>query len=190
MEDFLRTFEQVQNVTLIIIGVYALIAIFEGTRRLATDKDTVSAIKLITIGSFFCLSWIGLNLYTTMNLNLLYKPSTVEVSEVKLPENWRDDLPALERELNSKTYASLNYLKYGVLLDYISIDGTRQPYCPKPEEILSRKQILEDQIKLESAIGYAYTEIFKWLISGVIAALLGWCIKYPTVWSKLGFTKK
>src|SRR5438309_1304403 len=120
----------------------ALLATFEGARRIAVGRRTRASLLLVAIGSSWCILYGGIALYVARSSEkALEMARNSGINE--LPRDWGSQLPAATRERDSLTHAAIGYRSTGPLLEYFNQSGERVRFSPTQKQLSEREATVE-----------------------------------------------
>lgn len=156
------------------VGVLAaiLIAVFEGTRRMAYDGVTRKRLLAVMLGMVFSALLSALQFYVSTWDSLKYEPKWVD----ELAPDWGKELPPEKREEASIALASTIYTSTGTLVDYIDSLGARRKYAPTQAELKQRELIVSTNQQLDTLSQNAYANGFRLVLFPLFALLIGWVV--------------
>lgn len=152
----------------------AVIAIYEGSRRLTLGERGKVLVGLVAGGATWCLFNGGAAFYVSSTMNAMSSADQRPVSE--LATVWGSKLPPEEREKRSATYASVVYSSTGKLVDYFDRAGERRQFVPTQEQLRERESVVTLKQQMESLAQDAFARGFRWLLPAVLALIIGWCV--------------
>jgi hypothetical protein len=148
----------------------ALIAAFEGARRIAYDGVTRKRVLVVAAGLIWCAILSALQFYVStvdsLKLNLTHA--------TELAADWGKDLPPTQREESSRTRASVAYTSTGTLVDYVEASGVRKKYAPTQAELREREKVVALNQQLDTLSQNAYASGFRLILFPLFALLFGW----------------
>jgi len=156
------------------VGMLAatLIAVFEGTRRIAYDGYTRKRVLAVLVGIILCALLSALQFYVSTWDSLKFEPKGV--GEMAL--DWGKDFSPAQREHVSLARASIMYTSTGTLVDYIDSSGTRKKYAPTQAELKQRESTVSVNQQLDTLSQNAYANGFRLALFPMFALLIGWLI--------------
>lgn len=115
----------------------ALLALFEGVRRVASRQTTRATIALVVVGLLGCALRIGLS-FVMANAagDVAEAHGRLTVSELR--PDWGADLSPADREKNSRAYAATAFKDKGLRLEYFTQAGERKRFEPTDNEMRER----------------------------------------------------
>jgi hypothetical protein len=153
-------------------GAVALLCLFDGTRRLGAHGVHRKAMLLILMSAGVCALYGGFayQRYTDLKATLLVrqqKPAKVQAatwSKVASPE---------KKELLSQALARQTFRASGALGPYIDRSGEIRTFAPTQEDLAARERVVAYYSQTEFAARSSLAEALLWLISAIVAVLLG-----------------
>jgi hypothetical protein len=163
----------IDAITDIAIWAVALLAIFEGVRRIASRRRTRTAIVMATVG----LLWLGLKagiaFFVGQSLNELRRPVDTSAAVAPLREDWGANMPGPERERAGTARAAAVFLTSGHLVDYFDQTGQRRQFSPNQEQIRKREETVRLAERLRGTSEYSLAQGVMSIVSAVVAVVLG-----------------
>ena len=156
----------------ILIWTCALLAAFEGARRIAKGKITRGAVLLIAAGVLVCAAKGGIALYVANDLDELgHSEERLPMGE--LPETWGANLPPAEREKGSIAHAGVAFTATGTLLRHFGPSGERKLLVPTQDQLRRRDEIVQLKTQMELTAEHLRTQAVRWPTSVLVALLFG-----------------
>lgn len=149
---------------------FALLAAFEGARRIVSGRRTRSALLLVVAGVLWCAARGALALYVAGSLASI-DPEAMSPRE--LTQDWGAQLPPIEREKASLAYAGVAFKATGELLQYFHQSGERRRFTPNQEEVRERAAAVQLRERLEQTSAQAQSQGLRWLLSVLVAVVAG-----------------
>jgi hypothetical protein len=150
----------------------ALIAIFEGTRRLACDGTTRKRILAVMAGLIWCALLSAFQFYISTADSLKMKP----LDATELHADWGKALSPTQREESSRMRASAIYSSTGILVDYIAASTERKKYAPTQDELKQREATVIVNQQLDTMSQGAYANGFHLILFPLFALVVGWAV--------------
>lgn len=151
----------------------ALIAIFEGMRRLSHFGKNRLAITYVVCGALWCTGGATLPLYissiTQSSAEILRKTQSTE-----LPKDWGSNLSPEERERFSLSYASTTYATSGTLIQYFDLSGSQKTFSPSQSQLHEREDEVVFFERIDTLVDIAMDRAFRLGILALTAAAFGW----------------
>jgi hypothetical protein len=156
----------------ILIWTCALLAAFEGARRIAKGDITRTAMLLIGAGVLICAAKGGFALYVANDLDDLAQAEQ-RLPMGELPENWGANLPPAEREKGSIAHAGVAFTATGTLLRHFIASGERKLLVPSQEQLRRRDETVKLKTRMELTAEQLRTQAVRWPTSLLVALLFG-----------------
>ena len=154
------------------IVVFAIVWIYEGTRILVAGESKSRGIKTLLPGVILMLCMASLLLWASQSMNKSYNSLSLSHT-AELPADWGATLAPDIREHRSRSYASVVFTNSGKLVNYFDQTGSSLLYCPSQKDITIRDQTVVVRTQLQQISNDAYSSVFRWLVWGISASLLG-----------------
>jgi hypothetical protein len=151
----------------------AVIAIFEGTRRLSQFGRNRFAATLVICGVLWCSSGVAVLIYVSSGSRTL-ADVLKKTPSTELPTDWGSKLSPDARHRSSLSYASTIYLSSGMLVQYFDLDGSRKLFSPSQQQLREREDAVVTLEQLEALVGSARDLAFRLGILALTATLFGW----------------
>jgi len=169
-----------------IANVFALIAIFDGSRRMFQKSYSRSSIIFVVFGFSYCMGISGLSFYLANTFESLSETSnTIE----NLPEDWGKDLAPEDREKKTKIIASVNFKQTGALGKYVDVAGEWQSYCPSENDVLKRTELIDSDCQIRNMSTQNRNAAWYWIVSSLIAVCLGFIASHKKLGKDFGFAR-
>lgn len=152
----------------------AVIAIYEGSRRLTVGERGRVLVGLVAGGIIWCLFNGGAAFYISSTMDAMGSVDQRPVSE--LATDWGEKLPPEEREKSSSIYASVVYSSTGKLVDYFNRAGERRQFVPTQEQLRERESVVALKQQMESLPRDTFARGFRWLLPALLALIIGWAV--------------
>ncbi len=158
----------------IFISLFAIIAIFEGTRCISKNGISRKAINLILFGSLICFGWSAIHFFIAYTMEDLSSIPYKQELFNELPDDWAKDIEPERREKNSRALAAVNFSENGKLGNYFDNYGKRVAFCPTEDDIALRDLKINTECIVNNVVVRSYENTWQWIIYALIAACLGW----------------
>jgi hypothetical protein len=148
----------------------AVLAAFEGARRIASGRRTRAAFLLVTAGVLWCGARGALALYVASSL------ASIDIEPIRpreLTQDWGSQLAPIEREKASRAYARVAFNSTGRLFEYFNQSGERKRFTPNQEEVREREAAVQLRERLEHTSAEAHSQGLRWLLSVLVAVIAG-----------------
>jgi hypothetical protein len=150
----------------------AVLAAFEGARRIAGGRRTRTAALLVVVGVSWCALKGGVALYVASSMGTLVEAERGRTMN-ELSQDWGSQLPPLEREKGSLAYAGLAFNSTGRVLEYFNQSGERKRFTPNQEQLRERDAAVDMWQRLENTSAEAQRQGLRWLLSALVALIAG-----------------
>jgi hypothetical protein len=156
----------------IVVLTCALLAAFEGARRIAKGKMTRGAMLLIAAGVLVSAAKSGIALYVANDLDeLAHSEERLPMGE--LPETWGANSPPAEREKGSIAHAGVAFTATGTLLRHFGPSGERKLFVPTQDHLRRRDETVQLKTQMELTAEHLRTQAVRWPASLLVALLFG-----------------
>jgi len=170
-----------------VLNVFALIAIYDGVRRILLKKYSKSVFVFIVIGLFYTLGSSGYYYFMANILTSLESPKENLQKHGSLPDDWGIELALADRVERTQNIARVYFKSFGKFSRVVNFEGNWQPFAPTEADIKSRDEAIAQEVELKMIIQRLNSSSLYWLISTLVAALLGWASAHPKISRELGF---
>ena len=151
----------------------ALIAIFEGVRRLSQFGRNRLATTYVICGVIWCAGGVAVSLYVSSASQALAEAMR-KTPSTELPKDWGSELSPEVRERSSLSYASAIYSSSGTLVQYFDLAGSRKIFSPSQRQLREREGAVVTFERLDALVGNAWDLAFRLGILALTAAVFGW----------------
>jgi hypothetical protein len=155
------------------IVVFAIVWIYEGTRILVAGESKKRGFRALLPGVILMVCMASVSLWVSQSMVSLSNALNLSHTE-ELPADWGPTLSPDIREKSSRAYASVVFTSSGKLVNYFDQAGNSTLYCPSEKDITLRDQTVVVRAQMQQVSKDAYSSVFRWLVWGVAASLLGW----------------
>jgi hypothetical protein len=155
----------------VLIWPIAVVAAFEGMRRIRNGRRTKEAVLLLAFGLIWCVAKGGLTLYMGATANELRQSGNIPTHQ--LSDDWGRNMAPAERESGSLAYARVAFLSNGVLLDYFTQSGERKRFAPLPEDVRERDSTVQLWQQFDDGWEHAYKTGVRMIVSALVAMIAG-----------------
>ena len=170
-----------------ITNVLALIAIFDGSRRIFRRVYTKSSITFVLLGFAYCFGTSAYSFYVANSLEIFSEPSSELTNFEKLPEDWGQNRTPEDREKITKKIASSFFVQGGALGNYVDNSGVWKSYCPTDSDLLKRQEKVDFECQARILIQQNLNTGWYWIVSSFIALLLGFVAAHKKLGKDFGF---
>jgi hypothetical protein len=150
----------------------ALLAAFEGARRIAGSRRTRTALVLIAVGVVWCAVKGGLALYVARSMETMVEAERNRTIN-ELSHDWGSELSPAEREKSSLAYARVAFNSTGRLIDYFNQSGERKRFTPNQDQLRERDATVELWQRAENTSVRAQSQGLRWILSLLVALIAG-----------------
>ena len=148
----------------------AIVAAFEGARRIGNGQRTRTAIALATGGVLWSVAYGAFALYVASSMvQIDQEPGRFR----QLPKDWGSELSSVEREKASLAYVTTAFRASGQLFEYFDQSGQWKRFTPNQEDLRQREASIEVHSQLERTSSNAWTQGVRWLLSVLVAVIAG-----------------
>lgn len=164
----------------ILMGVFALLLLFEGTRRLALHGISRSTVAMLVGGLLLSVA-IGTMAYLRHRMvadaiATLSRP--VFAKHVPLPDDWGGKCCKSTLEAESLRLVQAVFVESGQLHTYFDSSGNRIPFIPTEKDIKEREVRVVSNDRLENASQARLSDAVGTLIAAIFSVLFGAGIGY------------
>ena len=159
----------------------ALIAVFEGSRRLARGERGRTVVGWMAGGVIWCIANGALAFYVYSSMESLALDPNYPTSELR--DDWGSKFSPNEREKSSSAYAAMIYFSYGTIVSYFDRSGNRELFVPTQDQIRAREKSVALKQQMTHLSDDAYSRGWRWFLSVAVGVLIGWGMgrrEYPT----------
>jgi hypothetical protein len=162
-------------ITDILMGVLALLWLFEGSRRLVLHGAGKSTVVML-IGGLFLSVVLGGTAYfkhsvATDFIETINKPVFAKL--VPLPDDWGGKCCKGTHESESRRLVHAAFVESGQLHSYFDSSGKRIPFSPTEKEIKEREERVVSNARVIDASRARLSEAMYALIAAILSAIVG-----------------
>ena len=154
--------------------VFAVIAVFEGTRRVRKVGFSWRTGRLFIFGAIWSIGFAGLSFFVASTMGPLKRHLEPTHVSGNISNDWGNKLSPPDREKNSRILASVDYRGGALDAKFIDASGTIHAYCPTPEDIVQRDNWKSIQQRAYQSVDDALDSGVRRLVTAILAALIGW----------------
>ena len=150
----------------------AVVAIFEGMRRLSQWGRNRFGATLVICGALWCLGGVAILIYVSSTSKSL--KATQNLTSNELPKDWGSKLSPEVRERDSLILASTIYLSSGTLIQYFDLSGARKIFSPSQQQLREREGAVVTFERIDALARNTWDLAFRLGIAALTAGVLGW----------------
>ena len=160
-------------------GVFASYCLLEGGRRLRLSNVRRTALAMVAFGAIYFALFGALAHWSHQLLSAPIDTTSQDRFSSELPLDWGKELSPEKREVSSRNYARIAYLRHGKLINYFERSGTARPFAPSQDDIRERETTVASDAKLQAmADATSRASIYLWLW-GLMCLLIGLTMANP-----------
>ncbi len=170
-----------------VLNVFALLAIYDGMRRIFMKKISKSVFAFLAIGLAYCLGSSGNSYFMANALESLKTPNEELRKLGKLPVDWGADLLPEVRAERTNNIAQVYFKEFGKYNRVTDLNGKWRSFSPTEKDIKSRDKVIAQRIETKIIIERLKDISIYWVISMFVAILLGRISAHPKLGKEFGF---
>lgn len=155
--------------------VASVLALFEGTKRIAENGASRNAIATLCFGAAMCTVWVSLNYFKFQSVTkMLVQLENSDDFKVPPREQWSTSLSQEQRETIGIALARHEYFRHGKLTTYIDRNNSPILFSPTQKEITEREDNVIKLTQLQLLANARYHDAISLGLWALLSAMFGY----------------